>query len=112
MHSVIMKFLFLTDPQNLILAENSDTAKSWLNPDPKFDTLLKAHIFHYPNIDDYLAGRADKIKVVDVGPLTYQEHTVKDEVSFNKNFTVSFRVRLLTNKMFTSYQVHSHFKHK
>nr|XP_016927599.1 lysosome membrane protein 2 isoform X2 [Drosophila suzukii]XP_016927600.1 lysosome membrane protein 2 isoform X2 [Drosophila suzukii] len=79
--------------ENLILAENSDTAKSWLNPDPKFDTLLKAHIFHYPNIDDYLAGRADKIKVVDVGPLTYQEHTVKDEVSFNKNFTVSFRDR-------------------
>ncbi|XP_016946835.1 lysosome membrane protein 2 [Drosophila biarmipes] len=79
--------------ENLILSENSDTAKSWLNPDPKFDTLLKAHIFHYPNIDDYLAGRADKIKVVDVGPLTYQEHTVKDEVSFNKNFTVSFRDR-------------------
>ncbi|EDV57112.1 scavenger receptor class B member 1 [Drosophila erecta] len=79
--------------ENLILAENSDTAKSWLNPDPKYDTLLKAHIFHYPNIDDYLAGRADKIKVVDLGPLTYQEHTVKDEVSFNKNFTVSFRDR-------------------
>eukprot|EP00099_Drosophila_melanogaster_P012553 NP_001286874.1 uncharacterized protein Dmel_CG3829, isoform B [Drosophila melanogaster] len=79
--------------ENLILAENSDTANSWLNPDPKYDTLLKAHIFHYPNIDDYLAGRADKIKVVDVGPLTYQEHTVKDEVSFNKNFTVSFRDR-------------------
>ncbi|XP_039483719.1 lysosome membrane protein 2 [Drosophila santomea] len=79
--------------ENLILAENSDTAKSWLNPDPKYDTLLKAHIFDYPNIDDYLAGRADKIKVVDIGPLTYQEHTVKDEVSFNKNFTVSFRDR-------------------
>lgn len=89
-----MVFLISTDLQNLILAENSDTANSWLNPDPKYDTLLKAHIFHYPNIDDYLAGRADKIKVVDVGPLTYQEHTVKDEVSFNKNFTVSFRVGL------------------
>ncbi|XP_017120067.1 scavenger receptor class B member 1 [Drosophila elegans] len=79
--------------ENLILAENSETANSWLNPDPNYDTLLKAHIFHYPNIDDYLAGRADKIKVVDVGPLTYQEHTIKDEVSFNKNFTVSFRDR-------------------
>ncbi|KAH8401046.1 hypothetical protein KR009_002705 [Drosophila setifemur] len=79
--------------ENLILAESSDTAKSWLNPDPKYDTLLKAHIFHYPNIEDYLAGRADKIQVRDMGPLTYQEHTVKDEVSFNKNFTVSFRDR-------------------
>ncbi|KAH8376094.1 lysosome membrane protein 2 [Drosophila serrata] len=79
--------------ENLILAENSETAKDWLNPDPKFDTLLKAHIFHYPNIEDYLEGRADKIKVVDVGPLTYQEHTIKDEVSFNNNFTVTFRDR-------------------
>ncbi|XP_017044996.1 scavenger receptor class B member 1 [Drosophila ficusphila] len=79
--------------EQLVLAENSDTAKSWLNPDPKYDTLLKAHIFHYPNIDEYLAGRAEKIKVVDVGPITYQEHTIKDEVSFNKNFTVSFRDR-------------------
>ncbi|XP_017070192.1 scavenger receptor class B member 1 isoform X1 [Drosophila eugracilis] len=79
--------------ENLILSENSDTAKNWLNPESKYDTLLKAHIFHYPNIDEYLSGKADKIKVVDVGPLTYQEHTVKDEVSFNKNFTVSFRDR-------------------
>ncbi|KAH8283582.1 hypothetical protein KR018_008304 [Drosophila ironensis] len=79
--------------QNIILAENSETANSWLNPDPKFDTLLKAHIFHYPNIEEYLDGRADKIQVQDLGPLTYQEHTIKDEVSFNKNFTVSFRDR-------------------
>ncbi|EDW31579.1 GL11204 [Drosophila persimilis] len=79
--------------ENLVLAENSDTAKSWLNPDPKYDTLLKAHIFHYPNIEDYLAGRADKIQIRDMGPLVYQEHTVKDEVSFNKNFTVTFRDR-------------------
>lgn len=42
-----------------------------------------------------MEGRADKIQVVDVGPLTYQEHTVKDQVSFNNNFTVTFRVRLL-----------------
>ncbi|KAH8233170.1 hypothetical protein KR026_005039 [Drosophila bipectinata] len=79
--------------ENLILAENSETAKSWLDPEPKYDTLLKAHIFDYPNIEDYLAGRADKVQVRDMGPLTYQEHTVKDEVSFNKNFTVTFRDR-------------------
>ncbi|TDG46420.1 hypothetical protein AWZ03_007194 [Drosophila navojoa] len=77
--------------ENLILAENSDTANSWLSPDPKYDTLLKAHIFNYTNIEDYLAGRADKIHVEDLGPLTYQEHTIKDQVSFNKNHTVTFR---------------------
>ncbi|EDW02524.1 lysosome membrane protein 2 [Drosophila grimshawi] len=77
--------------KQLILAEDSETAKSWLQPDTKFDTLLKAHIFNYTNIEDVLAGRADKIDVVDLGPLTYQEHTVKDQVSFNKNHTVTFR---------------------
>ncbi|XP_030388548.1 scavenger receptor class B member 1 isoform X2 [Scaptodrosophila lebanonensis] len=77
--------------ENLILAEHSDTANSWLNPDPKYDTLLKAHIFNYTNIDDYLAGRVDKIHVEDLGPLTYQEHTVKVNVSFNNNHTVTFR---------------------
>ncbi|XP_030558448.1 lysosome membrane protein 2 [Drosophila novamexicana] len=77
--------------KNLILAENSETANSWLQPDPKYDTLLKAHIFNYTNIEDFLAGRADKMHVEDLGPLTYQEHTVKDQVSFNKNHTVTFR---------------------
>ncbi|XP_068147262.1 scavenger receptor class B member 1 isoform X1 [Drosophila tropicalis] len=77
--------------ENLILAKDSDTVKTWLSPPSKYDTLLKAHIFHYPNIEDYLAGRADKIKIEDLGPLTYQEHTVKDEVSFNDNNTVTFR---------------------
>ncbi|KAH8261290.1 hypothetical protein KR044_006754 [Drosophila immigrans] len=78
--------------QKIILAENSERAKSWLNPDTDTDTVLKAHIFNYTNIEDFLAGRADKMHVEDLGPLTYQEHTVKDEVSFNKNHTVTFRV--------------------
>ncbi|XP_060657270.1 scavenger receptor class B member 1 [Drosophila nasuta] len=79
--------------QKIILAENSERAKSWVNPGPDTDTVLKAHIFNYTNIEDYLAGRADKIHVEDLGPLTYQEHTVKDQVSFNKNHTVTFRDR-------------------
>ncbi|KAH8370880.1 hypothetical protein KR093_005441 [Drosophila rubida] len=79
--------------QKIILAENSERAKSWVNPDSDTDTVLKAHIFNYTNIEDFLAGRADKIHVEDLGPLTYQEHTVKDQVSFNKNNTVTFRDR-------------------
>ncbi|KAH8415908.1 hypothetical protein KR222_003525, partial [Zaprionus bogoriensis] len=79
--------------QEMVLAKDSDRAKNWVNPDNDTDTLLKAHIFNYTNIEDYLAGRADKMHVVDLGPLTYQEHTVKDEVSFNSNHTVTFRDR-------------------
>lgn len=50
------------------------------------------HIFNYTNIDKYFAGVDNKIKVVDIGPLTYKEHTTKVNVSFNKNYTVTFRV--------------------
>ncbi|XP_065368262.1 lysosome membrane protein 2 [Calliphora vicina] len=77
--------------ENLILANNSETAKSWMNPNPKYDTLLKVHIFNYTNIQDYLEYKADKIKVVDIGPLTYKEHTTKANVVFNDNYTVTFR---------------------
>ncbi|ALC42371.1 CG3829 [Drosophila busckii] len=79
--------------ENIVLAKNSETAKSWLNPDSKYDTQLKAHIFNYTNIYDYLEGRAEKIHVEDLGPFTYQEHTIKDQVSFNDNHTVTFRDR-------------------
>ncbi|XP_037954964.1 lysosome membrane protein 2 [Teleopsis dalmanni] len=76
---------------NIVLAENSETAESWKSPQPKYDTLLKVHIFNYTNIKEYLLGLEEKIKVEDIGPLTYREHTTKVNVSFNKNFTVTFR---------------------
>lgn len=88
--SLIFYSLFFL--QELILDKNTDRTESWLTPGNDTDTLLKAHIFNYTNIEDYLMGRADKMHVVDLGPLTYQEHTVKDEVSFNDNHTVTFRV--------------------
>ncbi|XP_011194482.1 lysosome membrane protein 2 isoform X1 [Zeugodacus cucurbitae] len=77
----------------IILKNNSESTKSWMDPNPKYDTLLKVHIFNYTNIDKYLDGIDDKIKVNDIGPLTYKEHTTKVNVSFNKNHTVTFRDR-------------------
>ncbi|XP_059224667.1 lysosome membrane protein 2 [Stomoxys calcitrans] len=77
--------------ENLILAKDSETAKSWINPNPKYDTLLKVHIFNYTNIHDYLHYKADKIKVEDLGPLIYKEHTTKVNVVYNDNHTVTFR---------------------
>lgn len=91
-YSSLLIFHSLLSLQGLILDKNTDRTESWLKPDNDTDTLLKAHIFNYTNIEDYLLGRADKMHVVDLGPLTYQEHTVKDEVSFNDNHTVTFRV--------------------
>ncbi|XP_067629019.1 lysosome membrane protein 2 isoform X3 [Eurosta solidaginis] len=75
----------------IVLKNDSEISKNWMNPNPKYDTLLKVHIFNYTNIDKYLAGMDDKIKVEDIGPLTYKEHTTKVNVSFNQNYTVTFR---------------------
>ncbi|XP_039957518.1 lysosome membrane protein 2 [Bactrocera tryoni] len=75
----------------IILKNDSESTRNWMNPNPKYDTLLKVHIFNYTNIDKYFAGVDDKIKVEDIGPLTYKEHTTKVNVSFNKNYTVTFR---------------------
>ncbi|XP_054738335.1 lysosome membrane protein 2 [Anastrepha obliqua] len=75
----------------IVLKNDSEIARNWMDPNPKYDTLLKVHIFNYTNIDKYLAGIDDKIKVEDIGPLTYKEHTTKVNVSFNQNHTVTFR---------------------
>ncbi|XP_055858648.1 scavenger receptor class B member 1 [Episyrphus balteatus] len=72
----------------LILANNSAAAKYWV--DPPVDTYLKVHIFNYTNIDRYLSGEDAKIKVEDLGPYTYQEHSTKTNVKFNANNTVTY----------------------
>uniref|UniRef100_T1PF54 CD36 family protein n=1 Tax=Musca domestica TaxID=7370 RepID=T1PF54_MUSDO len=77
--------------ENLILSKDSETTKSWIDPNPKYDTFLKVHIFNYTNIKDYLEYKADKIKVEDIGPLIYKEHTTKVNVVHNDNYTVTFR---------------------
>nr|ABC25068.1 scavenger receptor protein [Glossina morsitans morsitans] len=76
---------------NLVLSRNSETAEKWMNPNSKYDTFLKVHIFNYTNIKDYLEGKAEKIEIKDLGPLTYKEHTTKVNVVFNDNYTVTFR---------------------
>ncbi|XP_061396790.1 lysosome membrane protein 2 [Musca vetustissima] len=77
--------------ENLILSKDSETTKSWIDPNPKYDTFLKVHIFNYTNIKDYLEYKADKIKVEDLGPFLYKEHTTKVNVVHNDNYTVTFR---------------------
>lgn len=69
-----------------------------MNPNSKYDTFLKVHIFNYTNIKDYLEGKAEKIEIKDLGPLTYKEHTTKVNVVFNDNYTVTFRVSASTTR--------------
>lgn len=68
-------------------------AEWWIKP--PLSTHLKVHIFNYTNLDDFLSGKAKKLKVTDLGPYTYSENATKTQVQFNKNSTVTFRVSMI-----------------
>lgn len=73
----------------LVLSNNSEAADLWLNS--PIHPHLKVHIFNYTNMDRYLENLDDKIKVDDLGPYTYEEHSKKVNVSFNTNYTVTYK---------------------
>lgn len=77
----------------LVLTENSSAADMWINP--PVNNLLKVHVFNYTNIDSFLAGEDDRIRLEDLGPYTYEQLATKANVKFNDNFTVTFNVRFL-----------------
>lgn len=59
---------------------------------PPLDPELRIHLFNYTNIDRYMSGLDEKLKVEDIGPLTYREKFEKVNVTFNNNYTISYRV--------------------
>lgn len=55
----------------------------WKNP--PFKTNLKIHVFNYTNVEEFLNGKDDKLKVRDVGPYVYQEESSKTNLNFSEN---------------------------
>lgn len=85
--SVTKTKLFL---QSLVLSKNSTAVKWWTTP--PLDPELRIHIFNYTNADRYMRGLDAKLKVEDLGPYTYIEKFEKVNVTFNGNYTISYRV--------------------
>lgn len=52
----------------------------WIHP--PVDPIVKVYIFNYTNIDRFLNGSDDKIKIEEVGPYAYREHIEKVNVRF------------------------------
>lgn len=59
---------------------------------PPLDPELRIHLFNYTNADRYLKGLDTKLKVEDLGPYVYIEKFEKVNVTFNDNYTISYRV--------------------
>lgn len=82
----------------------------WLSP--PVDPLVKVHVFNYTNIEEFLNGTDDKIKVVDIGPYTYREKVEKSMMEFHGasiSFYVSCNIfrRELPNR-FNNRFIHEH----
>ncbi|XP_049535280.1 scavenger receptor class B member 1 [Anopheles darlingi] len=87
--------LHILDPYMLVFKwklkfeEGSEIFNLWRTP--PVDLYIKIYLFNVTNAEDFMAGRADKMQVEEVGPYVYRELMSHDEIVFNDNGTVSTR---------------------
>lgn len=60
--------------------------------DSPIQPLIKIHIFNYTNIDDFLSGKDEKIKLKDVGPYVYKEFGSRVNLEFTEDHKITFNV--------------------
>lgn len=52
--------------------------------------MLQIHIFNYTNMDRFLQGKDDKIKVHDVGPYVYREQGEKVNLVYHDDHKITY----------------------
>jgi hypothetical protein len=62
--------LFVFAFQKLIFADGGEIFNLWKTP--PVDLYIRIYLFNITNADDYLAGRAKKMQIEQVGPYTYK----------------------------------------
>jgi hypothetical protein len=63
----------------------------WLKP--PVDPLVKVYVFNYTNIDSFLNGTDEKIKINEIGPYTFRDNAEKINVEFHED-AISFYVSI------------------
>lgn len=74
------------------MSYNSTAVKWWKTP--PLDPELRIHLFNYTNADRFLKGQDKKLIVEDLGPYVYIEKFEKVNVTFNDNYTISYKVSM------------------
>lgn len=74
--------------QNLALKNDTKSLNWWIKP--PIEPLLKVHIFNYTNMDRFMQGKDDKIKVHDVGPYVYREQGEKIKLVFHDDHKITY----------------------
>jgi len=74
----------------LVLSNQSDFAKIWQNP--PITPHLKVYFFNLTNPEEFLSGK-EKPNVVEIGPYTYHQKWIKENVQWHGNGTMSYSTR-------------------
>jgi len=80
--------------KNLVLSNTSSTFHIW--EDPPISPHLKVYFFNLTNPVEVFDGR-EKPRLVEVGPYTYQQQWLKQNITWHDNGTISYKTR----KIFT-----------
>lgn len=73
----------------LVVSNNTPMFEWWSKPPVR--ALYKIKIFNYTNVEDFESGKANKLKVEEVGPYIYRETVTRIDKKFYPNGTISFR---------------------
>jgi hypothetical protein len=82
--------------QQLILSKDSPILNHWMNP--PVDPTMKVYFFNYSNIEQYLEGEDEKIRLDEMGPYIYKQKINKFDVKFQDNF-VTYRVSICSKSL-------------
>merc|ERR1712061_685498 len=80
--------------KKMVLSTTSENFKMW--EDPPINPHLKVYFFNLTNAEAVFGGK-ERPKLVEVGPYTYTQKWTKQNITWHKNGTLSYRTR----KIFT-----------
>lgn len=76
--------------KSLRLVPNTDLYNEWINP--KFTVYMKFYLYNIKNAYDFETKGAKPL-LEEIGPFVYKEHRLKENITHNDNYTISYKQR-------------------
>ncbi|KAJ1525663.1 hypothetical protein ONE63_008881 [Megalurothrips usitatus] len=73
---------------SMMYTEGSEFIQAWMSP--PFGPTTKMYLYNYTNAEDFMAGRAARLAVRELGPYSYAESLEHVNVHFHANGTMSY----------------------
>ncbi|XP_015175298.1 PREDICTED: lysosome membrane protein 2-like [Polistes dominula] len=78
---------------NLILQNGTRSYEFWSHPPVKL--LQNFYIYNYTNVEDFESGKANKLRVQQLGPYSYRETLMRVNTQMHENGTISYQEKKL-----------------